>query len=284
MTPVLIVNADDYGRTEAISRGIRYGYEHGVITTTTVMMNLPAARASLLAAHEQTPGLGLGVHLNLTCGMPLCPAEEVPSLAAADGFFHSRDAIIDTGIKLDPDDVRREWTAQIEAFRELCGPPDHLDSHHHIALFDRRLWEIMLSLARGQACGVRAPLPSDLTSSELSRLFPARSTDFLRTQAATMLLESGVCAPDRFLTSFFGPGVSADHLRELLIDPQPGVTELMCHPGYADAALDGSSSYSQLRETELELLTRPDLQSELTEAGWRLSSYRDAWTAPGERH
>ena len=37
----LIINSDDYGRTPDISRGIREAHLHGVVTSTTCMMNIP---------------------------------------------------------------------------------------------------------------------------------------------------------------------------------------------------------------------------------------------------
>jgi predicted glycoside hydrolase/deacetylase ChbG (UPF0249 family) len=277
MNPFLIVNADDYGRTEAVSRGIRHGHSHGIVTTTTVMMNLPAAMPSLHAALDKTPLLGLGVHLNLTFGKPLRPAKNVPSLVSADGTFHNRERIFSGAVVVDPGEVYHEWRAQIEAFTAVAGPPDHLDSHHHMALFNRELWSIALQLAQEFSCGIRAPLPSDIPSSGLEQLLPASSINFLQAHARAVLDESGVPAPARFLVSFFGRGANSEHLRELLADPQPGVTELMCHPGYVDPKITETSSYGKQREVELELLTDPDLKHDLLQAGWLLRTYRSAW-------
>lgn len=277
MKALLIVNADDYGRTEAISRGIRHGHAHGIVTTTTAMMNLTSVAQDLRAALVQTPSLGLGVHLNLTFGKPTLPAGEVPSLVAANGAFHDRNQIFSGAVRLDPMDVYSEWRAQIEAFKDIAGAPDHLDSHHHMALFNRELWSKALQLAQEYGCGVRAPLPADIPSSGLEQLLPASSTEFLQTQARSMLLESGVPGPARFLVSFFGHGANSTHLRKLLQDAQPGVTELMCHPGFVDSALADTSSYSRLRAVELELLTDPGLKQDLLQTGWILSTYKEAW-------
>jgi predicted glycoside hydrolase/deacetylase ChbG (UPF0249 family) len=277
MNALLIVNADDYGRTEAINRGIRHGHAHGIVTTTTVMMNLTHAAQDLRTALAETPSLGLGVHINLTYGKPTLPAGEVPSLVAANGVFHSRDQIFAGEVSLDPVDVYREWRAQIEAFKDIAGAPDHLDSHHHMALFNRELWSQALRLAQEYGCGVRAPLPADIPSGGLEQLLPASSTEFLQTEAMSMLIESGVPAPARFFVSFFGRGANPAHLRELLQDAQPGVTELMCHPGFVDSTITETSSYSKLRAVELELLTDPELKQDLVQAGWRLSTYKEAW-------
>ena len=77
----LIVNADDYGRTPGVSRGIRQAHLRGIVTSTTAMMNMPAIEEDLQAALEETPELGLGVHLVLTCGAPLSPSGRVSTIA-----------------------------------------------------------------------------------------------------------------------------------------------------------------------------------------------------------
>ena len=276
--PIIIVNSDDYGRTNEISRGIRHGHSEGIVTSTTAMMNSPFASEGLRLALEQTPSLGLGVHLNLTYGSPILAADRVTTLVGRAGHFHSHERIIQGDVEFDPRQVGDEWRAQIEAFIAIAGPPDHLDSHHHIALINRDLWTCALQLAREYGCGMRPAVPADLPPMELNQLLPASSIEFVSTQAQPLLHESGVHSPDTFLVSFYGPGANEQHLHELLKEPAAGVTELMCHCGYSSPELELSSSYHRMREKELQLLTNPELKTFLNEAGWQLSSYRGAWT------
>ena len=65
---VLIVNADDFGLTAGVSRGILEANRNGIVTSTTLLVNreLPPAQLEELKAS----GLGVGVHLNLTLGSP----------------------------------------------------------------------------------------------------------------------------------------------------------------------------------------------------------------------
>ena len=42
-----LVKADDYGFTEAISLGILKAYREGIVRSTGVMVNMPAAPAAL---------------------------------------------------------------------------------------------------------------------------------------------------------------------------------------------------------------------------------------------
>ena len=66
----LIVNADDFGFDEAVNYGILKGYQEGIVTSTSMMANMPGfAHAVTLA--KQHRDLGIGVHLTLTCYYPL---------------------------------------------------------------------------------------------------------------------------------------------------------------------------------------------------------------------
>ncbi len=83
----LIINSDDYGRTPEISRGIREAHLHGVVTSTTCMMNIPTTAEDVAVALKETPTLGMGVHLVLTMGNPISAPETVPSITDENGHF-----------------------------------------------------------------------------------------------------------------------------------------------------------------------------------------------------
>jgi predicted glycoside hydrolase/deacetylase ChbG (UPF0249 family) len=83
----LILNADDYGLTRGVSQGIRYAFSCGVLSSATAMMNISGAARGLEIAKRDTPDLPIGVHLTLTVGKPLSPAEKVPTLVDGEGCF-----------------------------------------------------------------------------------------------------------------------------------------------------------------------------------------------------
>lgn len=70
MIKQLIVNADDFGMTQANTIGILVAHSQGIVTSTTCMMNMPYAHFALKQA-QNYPHLGVGVHLVLTVGRPL---------------------------------------------------------------------------------------------------------------------------------------------------------------------------------------------------------------------
>ena len=75
MIKKLIINADDFGMCEGNSLGILLAHEEGLVSSTTVMMNMPYALWALDKA-KAYPDLGIGVHLTLTAGKPLLPGKK----------------------------------------------------------------------------------------------------------------------------------------------------------------------------------------------------------------
>ena len=79
----LIVNADDLGLAPAINLGVVELHAAGVVTSASLMMNLPATADAL--ALTAGSDLDIGVHLNLTAGAPM--TRGVDSLVGPDGRF-----------------------------------------------------------------------------------------------------------------------------------------------------------------------------------------------------
>jgi len=112
----LIVNADDFGQSHGINRGIIETHERGIVTSASLMVRWPAARAAAAYAHRRHE-LTVGLHFDFaewTCdGGRWRPVYEV----------------------VPPDDERavmKEAHRQLETFRMLLGrDPTHLDSHQH---------------------------------------------------------------------------------------------------------------------------------------------------------
>jgi len=88
----LIVNADDFGMSRGITDGIILAHRYGFVTSTSLMVNMPAAEYAIsrLAA---APRLSVGVHLNITAGRPILPAQKVATLVDASGGFYSAAAM-----------------------------------------------------------------------------------------------------------------------------------------------------------------------------------------------
>jgi predicted glycoside hydrolase/deacetylase ChbG (UPF0249 family) len=116
---ILIVNADDFGRSAGINRGVFQAFDHGIVTSASLMVRWPSSveAAEFARLHPQ---LGVGLHVELgewfyQSGAWQCRYEVVPidDIAA----------------------IELELKHQLETFRSLTGQePSHIDSHQHVHL------------------------------------------------------------------------------------------------------------------------------------------------------
>ena len=99
----LIVNADDFGLTAGVTQGIVEAHLTGIVTSTSLMVDAPAAAHAVGLARE-LPRLSIGLHF----------VDDTPALD-------------------EPGHAAREFCRQLVRFRELTGrEPTHVDSHHHV--------------------------------------------------------------------------------------------------------------------------------------------------------
>lgn len=132
MKTKLINNADDFGYSNAINYGIIDSYLNGVLTSTTLMAGMPGFEHAVQLA-KKNPGLGVGVHLTLTCGKPVLDSHK--TLIDENGYFKKLSFYNDESTEVDEMEVYNEWKAQIEKIYSAGIKPTHLDSHHHIHTF-----------------------------------------------------------------------------------------------------------------------------------------------------
>src|SRR5438128_6027437 len=75
----LIVNADDFGMSEAVNEAIIRAHREGVLTSTSLMVTGDAAEQAVRLAKEN-PGLAVGIHLVAVMGRSVLPHSEIPTL------------------------------------------------------------------------------------------------------------------------------------------------------------------------------------------------------------
>jgi predicted glycoside hydrolase/deacetylase ChbG (UPF0249 family) len=258
----LIVNADDYGRSANVSRGIRDSYLHGILRSTTCMMNMPTVVDDIKIAQRETPGLGMGVHLVLTAGRPLLPTERVSTLVKADGNFLKLDQLIANRAQIDPAQVKAEWHAQIENFVATSGhKPTHLDSHHHSSYFTPEFFQAMLELAHEYDVAVRLPVEPE--ARETLAGIPAEMLQPVAEHAPRLLAQFHPRHPDAFFASFYDELATQEEISRIIASLTDGTFEVMAHPGYSDPDLIAGTSYAVQRDRELAVLTSAETMAEV---------------------
>jgi chitin disaccharide deacetylase len=284
----LIVNADDLGWTDGVNRGILEAFHHGIVTSTSLLAN-GAAFAAAVKAAKSAPGLGVGVHLNLSDGPPVADREAVTSLLNDQGSFAGGPQSlllkrVRRGLVLD--EVEEEWDAQIQKVREAGIRPTHLDGHKHVHMLPG-LFEIALRMAKKHGIeAIRVSLEESSLRSALAsganhrasvvmkQGVKARGLKLLARDAREQAERAGIATADYFCGIAQTGELTREGLLRLLKRLPDGTTELMCHPGYADDALGKTATRLQVsRQTELEILTDTGIRNLVASQGIRLIDY-----------
>lgn len=131
----IIINADDFGITEGVTLGIIKGHKDGIISSTSLMVNMIySEKAAYLS--KKYPNLGLGVHLNVTIGKPVSDPNCIKSLVNDEGLFYSSKDYSNDRVRIEEKELLIEFESQIGKFIELTGKkPDHIDCHHMYDFF-----------------------------------------------------------------------------------------------------------------------------------------------------
>jgi predicted glycoside hydrolase/deacetylase ChbG (UPF0249 family) len=113
----VIVNADDFGQSRGINRGIAQAHERGIVTSASLMVRWDAAVAAAAYARAH-PGLSVGLHVDLG------------EWACRDGEWTT---VYERVNRTEPGEVEAEIRSQLATFCALLGRgPTHLDSHQHV--------------------------------------------------------------------------------------------------------------------------------------------------------
>jgi hopanoid biosynthesis associated protein HpnK len=257
---LLVVNADDFGISRGVNRGIVEAHRAGLVTSASLMANLPAAEDAVTRA-AVCPDLGLGLHLTLTAGRPLSPPNRVSTLTDADGQFLVLGTLLArlTAGQVRADEIKRELSAQLAWALHRGIQPGHLDSHHHLHIHPR-VAPIVVRLAREHGIPwVR----SGAEGTPAPRLVTLRPRDAARTLVISamgamlrwQLRRAGLRTADHFRGIALGTGFGRRDLLAVLRALPPGLTELMTHPGYADGELARHTVFAKGRDRELDALT-----------------------------
>lgn len=269
----LIINADDFGLTAGINRAIIKLSERGVVSSTSVMTNMPFYQ-EILGIKDS---VGVGVHLNLTVGSPIQLKKNVPTLATTSGTFFSlkellarirQDAILKENVEL-------EFCAQIERLLRLGVRPDHVNTHQSLLKYPF-FFAIVQSVAKKYGIpAVRSYRKRALKLAELANPQKILKTAYLNFQH-WWLRQRGFRVADRFdslLRSQLNRRAAIQHLRELFADPWQGVLELIVHPGYCDGETAWLGSYGYEREAELQALMGETFKRVLEESQVELITF-----------
>lgn len=280
-TAYLIVNADDYGYFNCVSRGILEAARNGIVKATGVFAN-----SSLLNEHvswlQEYTTLDTGIHLNLTEGKPLSAIMR-RVVNHWDGRFPQKFTMVKAIIfgVVKPEDVTTEWRMQIEKCLNSGLKLAFVNSHEHIHMLPI-LFPVVQALSKEYS------IPHiRLTGSEL---LEARNKEALLRN--TMLMTMGFLNRLRLKNPsayFLGMGQSGrlnlPYVNKCLRKLKSGqVYELMCHPGYFDPNEIAEPQLLNYHdwEGELSTLTDPSIKELCNNLNIKLIGYKDVEIKKGK--
>lgn len=229
----LIVNGDDYGLCESVSKGILKAMREGILTDTTAMANMPEFDKWM--KHAMDEGVTeMGIHLTLTCGESLTPKSELKSILTEENKFYRKPYNIPEE-KINLDEVEKEVRAQIEKFKSTGMKLNHIDSHHHFYAYNEDVFRLIVKIANELNVPLRNPFE----------------------QVKHIVKEEGGVSPDHIILEFFEDTATEEYLIGQLeeLKGKAEVVELMCHPSFLGEDLSALTSYDAPRERELNILT-----------------------------
>jgi hopanoid biosynthesis associated protein HpnK len=275
----IIINADDFGLCSGVNQAVAQAHTNGVLTSATIMANMPAAEAAVKLA-KQMPGLGVGVHLNLFQGKPLSKDGNINCLLDDNGSFALTPAklsFLSIARRKIRNAIRTELAAQIQWVIDNGLKPTHLDSHKHIHSFPI-IFPIVCDLARRfeiaairftlepkQLLAMPWPLPSEGGRKRakairiMAKINRIQNSDFLKTDCLLGVAHTGKIDVNFFkAVALYNPAATA---------------EVMTHPGFADGLDPSQTRLVEQRKVEFEALCSERTKQYLKNAGIKLVHY-----------
>jgi hopanoid biosynthesis associated protein HpnK len=241
----LIVNADDFGLTPAVSRAIIELHAAGLVTSTSLMARAGATEEAIELACA-TPSLGVGCHVVLVDGEPILPPEKIPSLvdARTGRFPDSLTAFLlrlFTG-RIRAEEIEAEAAAQIAHLQERGVRLTHIDTHKHAHMFTAVLRPVLRAARAAGIRAVRHPFEPEWAvraaiGAPLARALQIAALRPLGPRSRKILAQEGFTTTDGTIAMAGTGTLDAKALGSLLRQIPAGTWELVTHPGYNDADL-----------------------------------------------
>jgi chitin disaccharide deacetylase len=287
----VVVNGDDLGITQAVNAAIARAFSEGILTSASLMANMPAFDDAVETVIEPNARLGVGIHLVLTSGACVSDPRDLPLLVDdrgvfRHGFFGVRRLVRGVQATTALAQIERELRAQCEKVFALGFAVDHLDGHRHIHMIPE-IWRIVVRLASDYGCPY-VRLADERWSSKASRRRVSVTARNLpkkillsnyarrnRSYLSRAVLPNAVRTADHIIGILDSDAITSDNLGALLCQASSGITEIIVHPGFARdpeqeqpsskpcdtpipcASMDFRFVWSANRQLELEALTSP---------------------------
>lgn len=235
-TPLkLIVNADDFGPNESVSKAILDAFEEGIVTSTSVIVNIGGAEPWIheLASRE----LPAGIHLNIFSGRPVSNPQNLQSLVDNEGNFRRFASISEMETQINTEELLNEFRAQTHKLISSGVSPTHIDIHRHEIYFCQNLFAVIIDLAKEMALPIRMPLECSIAryGEKLALLanWNVQKLVSLQSNLRALCDSNEIRRPKSFIPDLMlTTKLSCSELLESISSSPPGVAEICSHPSH----------------------------------------------------
>jgi len=278
----LVINADDFGLSSGVNRGIIKAWREGILTSASLMVGGSSFEEAVQLANEN-PGLQVGLHLTLVQGRGIVEHERSPSITDFMGNFTDDPVLAGMRyffLKKLRSQLYREIEGQIVKFKEsglnLSHIDGHLNIHMHPVVFDI-LNELM---PRHGIISFR--LSRERFGTELRiapRRFLGKATEAfifsrLSSRCKTYLDRLGIKYGVEVKGLLNSGRMSEDYLLNVLDILKNGMTEIYFHPGFLPDDEISRRMPDYRHEEEMNALTSGRVKEKIRELGLSLRNYR----------
>jgi predicted glycoside hydrolase/deacetylase ChbG (UPF0249 family) len=284
----LIVNADGFGFTYGVNKGIRETVESGIVTSISALANMPYIN-EITSLADKYPNISIGVHFNLLVGKPLSLQEKVPSLVNGKGeFLRGQFARKLLKGKVKRAEIVRELDKQVEKLAKLgIKPISHFSGYqtkHLYPLFFGAALEVAKrwNIKRMRTYKRYLFVEGNLRIPTIVRYYimhPIRIATHTHGRYLTYVAHSrGIKTAHRSISLGFVDKTkesSLDTFVSLIKNLPVGINEIRVHPGYPDEKLSQYSSYVKERKIEVDILKNYKMKKVIQENNVELISFKE---------
>lgn len=269
----IIVNADDFGMSKEVNEGIKQGIDAGVITSVSVMVNMPffIDAVEFLQKHKE---ITVNLHFNITQNQPVLKHVKYNSLINANKeFFPLYDVLPRILLKKSNDQhIADELLAQFTKLAHTGLNIQGIDSHQHVHLIPKVHRLIMDLAKKNDISGIRGqrfhPHHALFTLQHLSS--GKQCIILLGFIINALLSRSSTYRSDNLFDLDWEKKKNIQKFIDYLKNVPTGITEIICHPVITTNEI--TSSLLQSRQKTLKLLLNSRVQKILKSGDVQLVS------------
>lgn len=230
LPPIVVVTADDFGRSDSICHAVELAFREGLITDASLMVNAESRDLAVEIA-RRNPGLGIGVHIAFQDVSPISNSKFVASLRdLSHGVLFLR-LLLASPSQIRQ--VRTEMEAQVQWLVNQGIQPSHINGHNHVHIHPRIRRTVSNLAVKYQIPFKRTPHERTFERVGASRRVQQIALSIF-CKISSFVIDKRVNIPDQFFGFAISGQMQREHLAKYLARATNGVTEIICHIGTSD--------------------------------------------------